>query len=324
MKLKFHWARHLWIDNAQWRVSPKFSSQALKWLRQNYVELELSRPRDRTLKQGTLILFYNEKVDAFGRVCVEISAAFTSWRLLPSAKEEVRPWLERTALDQDATEVEISWLQAMKGARVLQGVGLLLIFAAIVAIGTRVPLETPCESRRYERTVALWNDLVDRFDLDLRQWSECEAIEVIDRVRRLTETFRLPLSRETWSDLDTVERFDPEGVFASYAEFLTELPFTDPPPYRRKSARVQPSIPPISPCPERRNPPPSPTDLDRSKRNHRSVKSPDGAKESLFLRSSVPNAERTMLRPQSERPFLSRTLSVDSAHSAGLLLIKPS
>ena len=248
MKLKFHWARHLWIDNAQWRVSPKFSSKALEWLGQNYVELELSRPRDRTLKQGTLILFYNEKVDAFGRVCVEISAAFTSWRLLPSAKEEVRPWLERTAPDQDATEVEISWLQAMKGARVLQGVGLLLIFAAIVAIGTRVPLETPCESRRYERTVALWNDLVDRFDLDLRQWSECEAIEVIDRVRRLTETFRLPLSRETWSDLDTVERFDPEGVFASYAEFLTELPFTDPPPYRRKSARVQPSIPPISPA----------------------------------------------------------------------------
>ena len=219
MKLKFHWARHLWIDNAQWRVSSKFSSKALKWLRQNYVELELSRPRDRTLKQGTLILFYHEKVDAFGRVCVEISAAFTSWRLSPSMRKEVRLWLERTASDQDATEVEISWLQAMGGYRVLQGVGLLLIFAVVVAIGTRVLFEMPCESRRYERTVALWNDLVDSFDLDLRRWSECEASEVIDRVRRLTETFRLPLSREAWSDLDTVERFDPEGVFASYAEF---------------------------------------------------------------------------------------------------------
>ena len=49
-----------------------------------------------------------------------------------------------------------------------------------------------CESPRYEKTVALWNGLVETFDLGLRPWSECAPSQTIAKLNRLIETFYLP------------------------------------------------------------------------------------------------------------------------------------
>ena len=257
MTFTFYWVHHLWHHDqiARWHVSETFDIRVLTWLKQHYWHLVHHRPSVVYLYGGTVLLFYRDGTDTFGRIYTEISAAFCAklrgesrWFSLSAIKRECEQALAEVPDRLDPIKVDISWQtiittlapQLSKAIALYRKwlmigfVTLALIVSVWLGFGDHY-LFAECvpHQYRYEDIVVVWNQMITAHHLEEygKLWSPCLPEQTITELNRLLARFDLPLAREIWSDLDSAARYHPHGFFDHYEDFLAGIAFTLPPDY---------------------------------------------------------------------------------------------